>query len=225
MAFSIEKFKSRVEKTGVLQTNKFDVAITLPKITTAAGGTPFGAYNVISTNNVATGGTTEELTYRCINASLPGVTMRTTDINRFGVGIMEKMPYSANYTDVSLTFLMDRSSSIYDFWYAWFNYIFGVTGQESSKNIFGSYSVGSTGNAGRSFYTAEYKDNYATTMQIVMYNQTGEIAQRINILEAFPTALREVAVAWGDNGNMVKINVSISYSYYTMVATNIKLPA
>jgi hypothetical protein len=61
-------------------------------------------------------------------------------------------------------------------------------------------------------------------MQLLVYDQTGSAIQKFNLIEAFPTALKEVPLAWGDNGNMVKINVAISYTYYTMAATNVSQP-
>lgn len=208
MAFNIETFKSKIEKSGVLQTNKYDVSITLPKLAPKQ----FGTYNIVSTNGTTTGGTTDELMYRCINASLPGLTMRTNDINRFGIGITEKMPYSANYTDISLTFLMDRSSSIYDFWYAWFNYIFGVTGQESNKNIFGT--VNNTND--RSFYTAEYKDNYAADIKITVYDTTGKPSMVATLFKAYPISINDIALNWSDNNNLIKLTTTITFREWAL---------
>lgn len=204
MAFNIATFKSKIEKTGVLQTNKFDVVITLP--------TAFSKYNVVATNGISTGKTTEELTYRCINASLPGLAMRTTDNNRFGIGVSEKMPYSANYTDISLTFLMDRQGTVYDFWYAWFNYIFGVGGQESESNIFGKIN----GNNTRSFYTAEYKDNYAAGVKIQSYDSTGKKSITTNLIKAYPIAINDIALNWSDNNNLIKLTTTLTFREWSL---------
>ena len=132
MAFNISDFQSYIGDTGVLQTNKYDVQITLDG---ALGGLG------ISGSDGSTMGVNEstvDILYRCTNASLPGLSMRTIDSNRFGIGVSEKMPFSANYTDISLTFLMDRYGSQYNFWYTWFNYIFGVSGEENTSNIYRS---------------------------------------------------------------------------------------
>jgi len=61
-------------------------------------------------------------------------------------------------------------------------------------------------------------------MQIVMYDQEGNAVQRINLYEAFPTSLREVPLAWADDDNLVKINVSIAYTDYTITSSVLENP-
>lgn len=212
MAFDIKTFKSRVEQSGVLQTNKYDVQIYLPQLVPGQ----FGTYDVVSTNGLNSGSATDEMSYRCINASLPGLAMRTTDNNRFGVGVSEKMPYSANYTDITLTFLVDRYSTVYDFWYAWFNYIFGVTGEETGTNIFGAYKIGAGGTAGRPFYTAEYKDNYAATIVVTVYDAQGVPSIVTTLLKAYPTSINDVALSWSDNNNLIKLTTTITFREWVL---------
>ena len=83
MAFNINDFKSKFEETGVLQTNKYDVTINFENT----------ALQTLSINNNLGGSTSsfstvqDDLTYRCVAASIPGLTMRTTDVNRYGVGV------------------------------------------------------------------------------------------------------------------------------------------
>jgi hypothetical protein len=208
MAFNISDFKSNIEKTGVLQTNKYDVLVSLPKA--------FGNLNIRSADGSTTSMVNEgikDLTYRCVNASLPGIALRTNDINRFGIGITEKMPFSAGYTDVSLTFLMDKSGAAYKFWYTWLNYIFGTNGEETNSNIFGSLN---TLNNRRSFYTAEYKDNYAGTIQIKVYDTSGNVSLVTTLLKAYPTSMNDVSLNWSDNNNLIKLTITITFREWVL---------
>ena len=207
MAFNIKDFKSQIEKTGVLQTNKYDVTITLPP--------GLGAKSIIAANGSTVGVANEgtrDLNYRCINASLPGIVMRTSDVNRFGLGINEKMPYSANYTDVSLTFLMDKSGAAYKFWYAWFNYIFGFNGEETNSNVYGTLGT----NNDRSFYTTEYKDNYAGTVTIKVYDNFGEVSLVTSLLKAYPVSINDVALSWSDNNNLIKLTTNLTFREWVL---------
>ena len=82
--FDIERFKAYLEEDGVLQTNKYDVTIFLQG--------PLSTYRINDTagNRDSTRQTGKDLTYRCINAAIPGLALRTKDTNRYGLGIFEK---------------------------------------------------------------------------------------------------------------------------------------
>jgi hypothetical protein len=56
---------------------------------------------------------------------------------------------------------------------------------------------------------------------IVIYNEVGEVAKTINLYEAWPSSIREIPLGWNDNENLVRLAVSITYSGYTMVGTNV----
>jgi hypothetical protein len=58
-------------------------------------------------------------------------------------------------------------------------------------------------------------------MQIVMYDSYGNTIQRINLYEAFPSSLREVALAWGQ-GDLIRISVSVTYSSFTIVSSELE---
>jgi len=207
MAFNILEFQSYIAETGVLHSNKYDVQITFDG--------EFGGLNINGSNGstVGTLESTQDIQYRCINASLPGLAMRTVDINRFGIGVSEKMPFSANYTDISLTFLMDRYAQGYNFWYTWFNYVFGINGEESSSNIYGT-----TNNSGnkRSFYTAEYKDNYSATITITVYDSEGQPNLQVTLLKAYPISVNDVPLSWTDNNNLIKLTAGITFREWVL---------
>ena len=204
MAFNISDFKSTVEASGFVQSNKYDVQIAIPA--SLAGQSFIGNGGGSSFSS-----TSQDLMFRSVSASLPGVTMRTTDINRYGIGVYEKMPYSANYTDTSLTFICDRYSNVYNFWYLWFNYVFGTNGNVTNSNVYGSYSTSGVGNAGRSFYTAEYKDNYSSTVTIRVYDTEGNVSMVFNLYKAYPVTINDTPLNWTDNNNMVKLTVQMTF--------------
>jgi hypothetical protein len=208
--FDIERFKAYIEDDGILQTNKYDVTIFLQG--------PLAGYRINDQagNSDSNRQTSRDLTYRCINASIPGMAMRTTDINRLGLGIQEKMPFSANYTDIDLTFVCDRFGLAYSFWYTWFNYIFGMNGHESKTNIFGPINNDINSNLRGSFYTAEYKDNYAATVNITVYDTSGLEAIRTTLLKAYPISINDVPLSWSDHNNLVKITTRLTFREWVL---------
>jgi hypothetical protein len=124
------------------------------------------------------------------------------------------MPYNAQYFDTTFSILLDRNTDLWDFWYNWINGIFNFNGQEpNGDNIF---------NGGRiPNYTIEYKDEYSTNMMIVIYNDVGETVKTINLYEAYPSSMREIQLAWNDNVNLMRIAITVTYSSYSIVGSNI----
>jgi hypothetical protein len=205
MAFDIEEFKAVMEDGGILQTNKYEVMISF------SGQNNAMVNSTVSTDaagQVAVRDIADDLTFRCIAASLPGMALRTIDSNRFGVGIQEKIPFSGNYTDIDLTFVCDRSGMAYVFWYNWINYIFatgGATGMTSSKL-----------DNNRKFYTTEYKDTYCAQIEITLFDTSGERVLSYNLYKAFPVALNDTPLSWSDNNNLLKVTAKISFSEWSI---------
>ena len=189
MAFDINVFRSQVlGSTGFLQTNKYDV-------------------NVVPGALVPNAGDTQDMMFRCVNATLPGVGIRTSDNNRHGLGIIEKMPYSGAYTDVTLSFICDKGGSVYNFWYGWINTIFAVNGEETGHTISGNY-----------YYTANYKDDYAGEIDVIVYNNQGDPSLTYQLLKAFPVSINDSPLGWGDNNNLLKLTTTITFREWNLTS-------
>jgi hypothetical protein len=211
MAFDIEEFKARIEDGGILQNNKYDVNIFFPQ-NSGMQGTKIntGGAEVYSAD------ISQDLSFRTINATLPGIALRTVDSARYGLGIQEKMVFSGNYTDIDLTFVCDKFGDAYRFWYSWLNYIFSVSGQTTRNTV-------SNINANRPFYTAQYKDLYAATVVITVYDPYGEVALTYYLYKAFPVSLNDVPLSWADKDGILKITTKISFREWALDGGSMKL--
>ena len=208
MVFNVQEFANQIKSTGVLQTNKFEVEIFFGSqsmmgsfISSLSGGT-------VTFSQIAS-----DLRYRCIEAKLPGIVLQSTEVNRFGLGIKEKMPISGRYTDIELTFLVDRDSNVYSFFYAWLNFAFSIVGEET-ENIVDSISPN------RSFYTAAYKDEYAAIIVITIYDNVGNPSMMVALNKAFPVAINDEKVAWGDNNNLLKLTAIITFREWELTGAS-----
>lgn len=214
--FDIAAFKASVADSGFVQTNKYAVYITpSAKLNGLFVNTPDDAQTF---KNM-----TSELQYRCISASLPGMILRTVDNNRLGLGIMEKMPFGAAYTDVDLTFLCDRFGDAYNFWYAWLNYIFASVGRDSSGGTVDKVTPGNNPSGKREYYTAEYKDNYAATVDIVVYDNYGLPSTEYKLYKAYPVSINDSPLGWGDNNNLLKLTVKITFREWAIDEGNVTI--
>lgn len=146
------------------------------------------------------------MAFRIDQVKAPGISLITNDINRYGIGPTQKMPTSAQFQEINISMLGDRYCEFWQYWYNWTRAIFGFNG---------------TSNGLAPSYATEYKQNYSTTIMIFIYDQFGNIIQKINLFEAFPTSVREVPLAWSDTNNLMKINVQIAYTEYTIEGTSV----
>ena len=203
MPFNIDSIKANIENNGYLKNHSFEVIIAPPPVLQNRSvnilGTATNVRNII--NN---------LSFRIEQVRAPGISLAMTQVSPLGYGVTYPMPHSAQLQDISFSILVDGFGEIWQFWYNWIRSIFEFSGNDSNR----------VGTANRlPVYTTEYKQNYATIMQIVVYDMFGNAIQRINLHDAFPSAMREVQLAWNDSQNLMRLSVSISYSEFTIVGS------
>jgi hypothetical protein len=196
--FNINSFKQNVSDYGYLYSNAFEVYIATPQAIfnslVGSGNTP------VPTQRIA-----QNLKFRIDQVRAPGLSLMTTDINRYGLGATQKMPINSQFQEVSFSMMLDEYGEIWQYWYQWLRAINDASGTEQRLPT----------------YKVEYKDQYSTVMQVVMYDHYGNPVNKINLFEAFPTSIREIPLAWGDN-QVVKLNISIAYTNYTLEGSEIQ---
>ena len=105
MVFSINEFKSIVNKYGLQRENHFAVHITPP-----AG---IDAPDII-----------HDFPLLCDSANLPGFQFATDDIKHKGYGLTEKRPGAVSYDDLILTVIADGQGKVLDMFNQWSELIF-----------------------------------------------------------------------------------------------------
>lgn len=197
MAFNIERFRSNIASYVYLNSCNFELYVaTPPSLFNALIGTN---KNTVGSSNIA-----KNLAMRIDQVRAPGISLMTADVNRYGIGPTQKMPFSSQNQEVSFSILVDEYGEIWNYWHNWVRSIFEFCGTDNSagavRNQIANYQV-------------EYKDKYSAPMQIAMYDHYGRDVQYINLIEAFPTSIREVPLSWADT-QLIKLNVSIAYTEY-----------
>jgi len=202
MPFNISNFVTNISDNGYLKTNKFSVSLIPPR---TLSGSSFS-------DNSSTADAVDMIRFRAESVKAPGITLLSSDINRYGVGPTQKQPHSANFSENSISFICDRQSTLWQFWYQWARTIFEFAGTESSPFNNEANQIPR--------YVTEYKDNFSTTIEITIYDDMGEVAQIINMFQAFPTAINDIQLNWSDS-NLLKVNVTIAYTDYTIVGSGV----
>jgi hypothetical protein len=202
--FNIQNFVSELNKSGTLQTNKYEVFFSSPLV-----------MQNVKIDGVSTSDTERLMNLRAESVKIPGIGLLMSDVNRYGVGPMQKMPYNAAFTSNAITFLTDKKNNIHKYFYTWMNCIFDFSGTP-----LGTINQTTQSLSNGQSYKTEYKDNYTTDLHVRLYDVTGAAVQEIVMYKAFPEALNDVNLGWNDNNNLIKVIVSFSFRDWAMVNLN-----
>lgn len=193
MPFNINNFKTNIRDYGYLDNNSFAVLIQTPRILFGSNisnqGTEVGARNIAS-----------KMSFRIDQIRAPGIQIMSAPINRYGVGPIQSQPTSAQYPELQFSILSDHYGEIWQFWHTWARAVFEFNGVSQGTSP---------------SYAANYKEDYSSVVQIQIMDHFGNLIQKINTFQTFPTAIRDVPLNWNDS-NLMKINISMAYTEYTI---------
>lgn len=203
MPFNINSFKAEIENNGYLKNNQFEVIIAQPNVMKNSNLNYFGYEN-------STKGIVDIMRSRIDQVRAPAINLISADVPRYGIGPTSKVAIGTQINEVNFSVLVDGYGAIWQYWNAWLRQTFEFSGVETS---FGSQS------SRLPSYTANYKDDYSTIMQIAVFDNFGNTVQRINLYKAFPTSIREVPLSWDNNNTLLRLSISMSYSEHTIVGS------
>jgi hypothetical protein len=189
MPFNIDSFKANIDEYGYLQNNKYEARVYTPPF--LAGGINGGGDRMASI-----------MRFRIDTVRAPGIQILSADNNRYGVGPTQKQPINAQFNEISISFIVDENGEIWQFWYDWVRGIYEFT----SDNV--------TNRQGR--YSSRYKNEYASFMQILVFDNYGNTAKTFNIYEVFPTSINETSLSWNDTNQVLKLGVTLSYKEFNI---------
>jgi hypothetical protein len=198
MPFNINAFKFEIDSYGYMKTNTFEVFVFTPPVMQDFKTSPMSLFSV-----------NRHLKMRIEQVSIPGISLQSVEANRYGIGMPQKMTVGAlPYGLVTFSMLLDGYGEMYEFWEQWIRNIYEYNG------ISHQTLPGAPSNASPSFQV-EYKEQYATDIQIVVYDQYGNTIQKINLKDAYPVIMRDIQLGW-DSPNLMRLQVGIAYSEHNI---------
>jgi len=151
------------------------------------------------------------LTISCSEASLPGSSLSTIEINNDYSGVTERHAYRRLYDDrIDFTFYVDRDYKVIRFFENWISYI--VDEQISDdKNGVGIESP-------NYFYRVNYPEKYKSPAIYVnkFEKDISGVLLQYKFLEAYPISISSMPVSY-DTPSILKCTISFTYSRYFMV--------
>lgn len=151
------------------------------------------------------------LLMRCENVILPTPSLlEEENIRRYGYGPVEKVPYGVQFSDVSMTWLVDSNSEIIDFMHQWMNTI--VMHDSPNANMAQSAEKRDNLERYRPFEVG-YKDAYTNPIiRVYVYNRQQEIVTEYELFDVFPMNIQSMNLAWSDENQLQKLTVNFAYT-------------
>jgi hypothetical protein len=186
MSFSVNDFMSELNRRGgPMRTNRFKVVFPAP-------------FAMIGTDSGQVGRTME---YWCDSINFPAYGLATHDVKRWSYGPTEKRPFAPLFSQIQCTFVNDSNNLTWDYFNRW---IQNIIPHEADHGI-------NTSQNGGVVYELAYKQQYATDVNLIVYDTTGFQTVNIVIKEAFPTMIPDIPLAWGDMNRIFRFSVIFDF--------------
>ena len=144
------------------------------------------------------------LTLSCSEASLPGSSLNTVELNNDYTGVTQRHAYRRVYDDrIDLTFYVDNRHSIIYFFENWISYIVNENNIDGMKGPAYFYRVNYPSNYKSDFYITKFEKDYSDT------------ALTYQFFEAFPISITSMPVSY-DSSSLLKCTVSFTYTRYIL---------
>lgn len=204
-AKSVKEITNAILHTA--QTSHYNVFIGLPSKN--AGSEEMTLNDYLKNNGIAWGNVQRDIQLACCEASLPGSSFNTHELNGDYTGVTEKHVYRRMYDGlIDLTFYVvaDPQSpySIIRTFEAWMRYI----GNESTEGD------NSTRNRNH-FFGAKYPDDYYGTLRVNKFERSYNTNLNYEFLGAFPINISSMPLSY-ESPNVLKCVVQFSYIRYNI---------
>ena len=196
MPADLSEVLAEIAASGVMRSNKHEVMIT----------SPIGLLR--TTARASASSTSRVLRLYGESASVPGLGVLTHDVRRYGYGPTEKKPVSPVFPDWSVSFRVDGSGYVFDFFRQWMRLILGF--ETSTVDGTGDWNdrIGSQG-----FYPNElaYKDDYAVPITVKTFDDLGKELVTVTLRDAYPCLVGEIGQDWSRTNDYAKLPVTFTY--------------
>lgn len=178
MTFNINDFRGKLVGGGA-RSNLFQVIIN----------SPTGA-------NVALN--TEQMSFMCKAASLPGSQVGVIEVPYFGRTI--KVAGDRSFQDWTVTVINDEPFDLRNALERWQSAMSSFDTKGGKKT-----GLGATANPA----------TYSANGQVIQYGKEGNIIKTVNLINIFPSMVGEIALSWDQAQQIEEFQVTFSYDYFT----------
>jgi hypothetical protein len=198
--FNINSFRSEILENDVLSSHSYLVTFA-PFRSGFNENAPLTRF-VTNKRNI--------LILRCENVVLPTTSLlEEENIRRYGYGPVEKVPYGVQFSDVTMTWLVDKNSELIDFFNQWMNTI--VMHDSPNTRMMGG--IRRPGLQEYSPFEVGYKDAYTNPIvRISVYNKQNQTTTTYEMYDVFPMNIQSMNLSWADENELQRLTVTFAYT-------------
>ena len=200
---SVSKIKSRL--LNVAQSSLYKLTLSVPSAVRDTLSLGLRDYDNIS--------------LLCQEASLPGSSLTTHEVNNDYHGVTEKMAYRRMYDEtLGLTFYVDRDYKVLELIEGWMDYISGVDNKNQYKGEYISYRMSYPKTYKNNIYLTKFeKDQFARDFSTIKGGSTTTSRSVLDytFVNAWPLSLTAIPVSY-EGSDALKCSVSFNFIRYVM---------
>lgn len=198
-AKSVSQIKSSLLSPAL--TSHYELYLSLPN------GNAGDFNTIMSKNGINFSLEQNNLQLACSEATLPGSSLATLEINNDYTGVTERHAYRRIYDDrIDLTFYVDTKYTVIKFFETWIKYIMNesISGREGGPVGLVSPNF---------FYSVRYPEEYQTQFSIVKFEKDYKSRLTYTFLKAYPLSISSMPISY-DSSSLLKCSISFAYSRY-----------
>ena len=161
----------------------------------------------------------ENINLLCCEATLPGSSLTTHEVNNDYHGVTEKMAYRRLYDEtIGLTFYVDRDYKVIEMIEGWLDYISGVDNKRTYKNPYVSYRMAYPSSYKANMFLTKFeKDHFSRDFSKTRGGSrtTSRTVLDYTFVNAFPLSLTAIPVSY-DGSEILKCSTSFNFIRYVM---------
>lgn len=187
MAFSVNEFRSQINKRGLAVTNLFVFTMTPPQ-------------------NFADSIDARELTFFCQSVQIPSHTINFEEYKTLGYGPGISYPTVMNNESLSAVFMVDADMEVLKFFHRWQQFIYNYNSAEGPL----------ASNNNQMVYELNYKKEYVATVTVDVYSShIPDHKYTFKYFDVWPTSVTNGQFAWNNGAEVFVLPVQFKYSRMT----------
>lgn len=165
------------------------------------------------------------LALSCNEASLPGSSLATHDINNDYTGVSQKHAYRRIYDDrIDFTFYVKNNYYEIMFFENWMSYITNEQFANGLENTSFNYRVRYPNTYKSTVYITKFERDYGRSANALSFGIADSPYLRYSLLEAYPISINSIPVSY-EASSVLKVTVSFTFSRYIVQRFGYPVPS
>jgi hypothetical protein len=157
------------------------------------------------------------VTRRTDSFNVPGTTIPTSEVRRYGVGPAIRVPIgTVNNNTITINLIADVHGLYYQWMMAWMDGIVNFNGRKTRAML-------TPNQWGANFYEVAYFKDYAVDLTLLEMNEKFDTIIETTLVGAYPVAISDKQINWAGTG-LMSFNLEFAYTAVDVKIDRVKPP-